>query len=51
MLLTLIKLMLMVSTCQKKAVVSAEFIEGSEESDGNDIYQEDECVFLHFFHL
>ena len=39
----------MVSTRRKKAVVSTEFIEGSDESDGNDTYQEDECVSLHFF--
>ena len=50
-LLTLITLMLMVSTRRKKAVVSAKFIEGFDESDGNDTYQEDECVSLHFFHL
>jgi hypothetical protein len=51
LLLILIKLTLMVSTRRKKAVVSTEFIEDSDESDGNDTYQEDACVSLHFFHL
>jgi len=40
----------MVSTHRKKAVVSAEFIEDSEESDGNNAYQDEEYVSLHFCH-
>lgn len=38
----------MVSTRRKKAVVSSEFIEESDESDGNESYQDEEYVSLAF---
>ena len=38
----------MVSTRRKKAAVSAEFIEDSDESDGNETYQDEEYVSPHF---
>jgi hypothetical protein len=37
----------MVSTRHKKAVVSAKFIEDSDESDGKDTYQDEEYVSPH----
>jgi hypothetical protein len=38
----------MVSTRRKKAAVSAEFIEDSDESDGNETYQDEEYVSPRF---
>lgn len=39
----------MVSTRRKKAVVSTKFIEDSNESDGNDAYQDEEYVSVFLF--